>query len=209
MRARISLHAAVRCRDGQDGRVKEAIVEPDGRRLTHIVVREHALLDSERLVPFEIVEGSSDDEIRLRCTSEQMHRLDNYLDVHFLGTSFGSPLPVFGSEAPELDPIVISEKVPEGEIAVGKWSLIEATDGPIGRIGAFIVDMDDGRISHVVVFTHHFLSHREVLVPIDHIERFHSGDVQLAISRRAVEQLGHASEDALSEPSSTQPKGIG
>jgi sporulation protein YlmC with PRC-barrel domain len=185
----ISIHAVVLCRDGQVGKVKEVIVDPIERRLKHLVVLERGLLYSERVVPLELVERSADNEIWLSCTREQVHELDDYLDVYFVDTSLPTPPRLHRSEAPIAAPVVMSKRIPEGEVALGRWALVEATDGPIGRVGSLVVDMVDGRISHVVVLTHRFLPRREVAVPVDRVDHFYSRYVQLNVGRREIERL--------------------
>jgi hypothetical protein len=191
VRATISIHAAVLCRDREAGRSKEVIVDPKRRRLTHIIVREDGLTDSERIVPFDLIRTSSEDAIRLRSTRDQLDCLENYLDAHFVEPTYETPLPVDGAEAPPPDPLVISKRIPEGEVSLGRWALVEGTDGPVGRVRSLLVDMEDAHITHVVVLTHHFLSRREVAVPVEEVEHFHSEYVPLRVSRRAIESLPH------------------
>ena len=84
MKVVIPIHADVICLDGDAGTSKALIVEPVQRRLTHVVVREHRFADSERLVSIGLVDETSEGTIWLRCTRDELHGLDDFIDAHFI-----------------------------------------------------------------------------------------------------------------------------
>lgn len=191
MRVNIPIHAEVICRDGKGGTSVKLIVDPVHRRLTHIVVREHGLAESERIVPIDLVEQASKDVIWLHCTREELHGLEDFIDAQLVGLTYATP-PVPGpSYESQPYPLSFSERIPEGETALGRLAVVEATDGSIGRVESLVVDMDDAQITYVVALTHHFPTRREVAVPVDEVERFASDFVLLRIDRRDVEGLPH------------------
>jgi hypothetical protein len=191
MRVDIPVHADVICIDGEAGTSKALIVGPVQRRLTHIVVREHGLAYSERLVPTGLVGEASEDAIWLRCTGDELHGLDDFIDAHFVGLTYASPPVVGPSDEPQLPPLVISKRIPEGEIALGRWAVVEATDGSVGHVQSVVVDPANYRITHVVVRSHRFLSRQEVAVPVTQIARFFSDYIILRLRRGDVERLPH------------------
>jgi hypothetical protein len=44
-----------------------------------------------------------------------------------------------------------SEHTPAGEIAIRRKAGIEASDGPAGRVGEFLTNPENERISHIVM----------------------------------------------------------
>jgi hypothetical protein len=191
MKVDIPIHADVICLDGDAGTSKALIVDPLQRRLTHVVVREHGLADSERLVPIGLVDETSEGTIWLRCTRAELHELDDFIDAHFVDlTTYATPAVSPSYDLSNLSPIVVSERIPKGELALRRHSRVEATDGTVGHVESLVVAADD-RISHVVVRTHRFLSRQEVAVPVSDVERLLPDYVFLRLSRRDVERLPH------------------
>jgi hypothetical protein len=184
----ISTHAHVSCADGEAGTSHELIIDPGTKRLTHIVIRERGLEDMERLVPLELVDETSENMIQLRCTRSDLDDLDGFLDARFANAL------VYRSSPQELSdpwPLTVSRKVPEGKLALGRHSMIEATDdGSVGRLESVVVEAD-GRITHIIVRTHHFLARQEVAVPVAEVDEFLPNYVYLRLSRADVGRLPH------------------
>jgi hypothetical protein len=191
MRANIPIHANVMCIDGGAGTSKALIVDPLQRQLTHIVVREHGLAASERLVPIGLVSVTSEDVISLRCTRDELHKLDDFIDSHFVGLTYASPPLANPASEWQPYPLVISKRIPEGEVALGRWATVEAIDGSVGHVQSVIVDPANYRITHVVVRSHRFLSPQEVAMPVTQIARIFSNCILLHVSRGEVERLPH------------------
>lgn len=190
MRLDISIHADVMCIDGDTGKCRALIVDPLQRRLTHVAVREHGLTDSEWLVPIELVKETSERTISLNCRRGELHGLDPFVEGHFVDATYSSALGPPYEWANPLS-VVFSERVPRGERVLHSHSWVEASDGPVGRVESVVVDEGDGRITHVVVRTHHFLSRQDVAVPAADVEGFRRDTVLLRLSREDVERLPH------------------
>jgi sporulation protein YlmC with PRC-barrel domain len=195
MELNIPIHAPVSASDGEAGRSRALIVDPKQRTLTHIVVREQGFAKSERLVPFHLVYESSGDAIWLRCTRDQIHGLDNFVDSRFADPTDAGVVSNGSLHKAEPYPFVISKRIPRGEVTLGRWALVEATDGPVGRLRSLVVRSDDGEITHLVVLTHHFLSRQEVAVPVGHVKNIFSDYILLRMNRRAMENLPHLTLD--------------
>jgi hypothetical protein len=172
MRVDSPIHADVICLDGDAGTSKALIVDPVQRLLTHVVVREHRFADSERLVSSGLVDETSEGTIWLRCTRAELHGLDDFIDADFVDLiTYATPAVSPSYDLSNLSPIVVSERVPRGELALRRHSRVEATDGSVGHVESLVVDAADNRISHVVGRTHRFLSRQEVAVPVTDVER--------------------------------------
>jgi hypothetical protein len=195
MRVVIPVHADVVCSDGDAGTCKGLIVDPVQQRLTHVVVREHGLADSERLVPADVLIESSQDAISLNCGRAELHKLEDFIEAHFVDPPYATPpLIGYGYES-QLSPLVVSKRVPKGEVSLGRWAVVEATDGSVGHVDSLIVDPADYRITDIVVRTHRYLTRQEVAVPVADVERFFSDYVMLRVSRADVARLPHVPLD--------------
>lgn len=191
MRADIPIHANVMCIDGAAGTSKALIVDPLQRRLTHIVVRERGVAASERLVPTGLVSVTTEDAISLRCTRDELHGLDDFIDAHFVGLTYARPPLADPTSDSQLSPLVISKRIPEGEVALGRWAVVEATGGAVGHVQSVILDPTNYRITHVVVRSHRFLTRQEAAIPVTQIARIFSDYIILRVSRGDVERLPH------------------
>jgi sporulation protein YlmC with PRC-barrel domain len=83
---RLELGKAVRCSDERYGKLADIVIDPIAKRVTHLVVRPEKGDDIARLVPIELVEPDKDDtrEIKLRCTAEDVRRLDHVQEFAYL-----------------------------------------------------------------------------------------------------------------------------
>ena len=191
MKANIPIHAHVTCIDGDAGTSIAVIVDPVQRRLTHVVVREHGLAGSERLVSMDLVDETTEGAIRLRCTRDELRGLESFIEAHFVNATYET-LPYRGqSNESSPYPMVTSERIPPGEVALRRSSVVEATDGIMGHVESLVIDTEDHHITHVVVRTSHWPLRHEVAVPVAQIERFVSGCVMLRVGRRSISNLPH------------------
>jgi sporulation protein YlmC with PRC-barrel domain len=79
-----TIGSAVACSDGACGKLQRVVVDPVARVLTHLVVEPPHRVGAGRLVPIELVETSTEHEIRLRCTRSDFDGLDEAEETRFL-----------------------------------------------------------------------------------------------------------------------------
>jgi hypothetical protein len=208
MKTDIPIKAEVRCDDGVAGTSEAVILDPLKREITHLVLRERGYPHTERLVPVELIAWTTEDEIQLRCSTSGTKKLDTFVESQFIEVPHGdvsypvavgpiavSPIPV-GTTPPYLWPItyprervlVRHERIPEDELAVRRTFEVDATDGRVGRVEAFLVDRNDDHITHVVVRSGH-LARREFAVPVSDVAEISQDHVALRLDRRGVEDL--------------------
>jgi len=68
----IPINAQVLCSDGPCGTSSYIILNPTNERVTHLVVKENRDPYRERLVPVDLIAGSTANEIRLGCSREEL-----------------------------------------------------------------------------------------------------------------------------------------
>jgi hypothetical protein len=187
----IPIHAHVLCTDGDAGTSTALIVDPVRSRLTDIVVREHGVEDTERIVSVSLITESSEDMIRLGCTRSEVHGFDGFIEAHF--TEATSPEPPEGPSSAWSNPfpIIVSKRIPDGEVALGRRSKVEALDGPVGHLESLIIDGADGHIAYLIVRTRKFPTREEAAVSAEHVEWF-PDYLYLRLTRADLARLPHA-----------------
>jgi hypothetical protein len=80
----LSIGATIRCLDGAAGKLKSVVLDPENGEVTHLIV-EHGLLQRRKIVvPASWVERSSEREIVLNATLEDLNKLPDYDELDFL-----------------------------------------------------------------------------------------------------------------------------
>jgi hypothetical protein len=213
---RMELGLPVECSDGRGGKVRDLVVDPDRRRLTHIVVERHAHL--AHLVPIEDVEQTNVDDgeaLRLDCTVAEIERrypevegtalvrlgewptLDE--DDWEVGVATVLSAPFFDGDGFELtttaapaadDRLLMAyDRIPAHEVEVRRGSVVEAADETfLGHVDSFVVD-DDGRITHLVIERGHLWRRRDVTIPITAVAQLSTDKVRLSLSPDEVAAL--------------------
>ena len=81
--------AKASCSDGFCGVISRTILDPDVRRVTHLVIEPRHRPGAGRLVPLELVDATGA-EIRLRCSLAQFEQLEPAEEVDLAeGVSYG------------------------------------------------------------------------------------------------------------------------
>jgi hypothetical protein len=213
---RMELGLPVECSDGRGGKVRDLVVDPGRRRLTHIVVERHPHL--AHLVPMEDVERTRADDgdaLRLDCTVAEMERrypeieetalvrigewptLDE--DDWEVGVSSVLSAPFFDGDGFELtttaapaadDRLLMAyDRIPAHEVEMRRGSAVEAADGTLlGHVDSFLVD-DEGRITHLVLERGHLWRRRDITIPVTAVAQLHTDNVRLSLSRNDVAAL--------------------
>jgi hypothetical protein len=201
MKTDIPIRAEVRCDDGVAGTSEAVVVDPLNREITHLVVRERRFPHTERLVPIDLIARTTEDGIRLHCSIADVKKLDSFDEAQFVEAPHGElsyPIAV-AAAIPYLWPfaypsekaLVTQERIPKDELAIRRNFEVDATDGRVGRVEAFLVDRDDDHITHVVVRSGH-LPRREFAVPVSDVARISEDRVALRLDRRGVDHLPRA-----------------
>ena len=84
---------------------------------------------------------------------------------------------------------VAHERIPPGELAVRRGARVEATDGHAGRVDEFLVNPEDGYITHLVLREGHLWGQKEVTVPVSQIDHIEDNAVHLKLDKHSVEVL--------------------
>jgi len=182
----IPIHAQVECTDGSAGNSTAVIINPVTRTLTHFAVEDHeSLVPSSLLVPVELVSETTPDKIFLTCTRAELSDLEIFSETHYIQNEDTT----IEYLEPYLTPLdvhylaVETESVPPGELAVHRGTTVEASDGYIGTVGEFLIDPDNGHITHMVLQKGHAWGKKDMTVPIAVIDRVDEVTVYLKLSK--------------------------
>jgi sporulation protein YlmC with PRC-barrel domain len=197
--------ADARCADGVCGKVIRVVVDPVARSVTHLVVEPVRRPGLGRLVPLDLVDAATPQEVLLRCTRAEFNGLRLAEDAHFapasrldqyLGYSAEQLLlmPYYtrvGADIPQIregEPAGAYGSLPPGEVDVRRGKRVYATDGEVGRVEGLVIDLGNHHVSHVLLQEGHVLGRKDVVIPIGTVTGV-VDVVQLNITKQQVEDL--------------------
>lgn len=201
MEMNIPLNAEVHCQDGICGDSVRVIIDPRTQQVTHFVVRKRKSPRLEKLVPGALVSGTTLDTIDLCLRSDELANMEDFKETRFdhVDVETSKMAAVHnGSEGIAYWPSVNSkeqtvslekERLPRGELAIRRGIEVFATDGPAGKVGEFLVDSEDGHITHMIMRTGHLWNQREITVPVAQIDRIDQNRVFLHLDKRHIKTL--------------------
>ena len=84
---------------------------------------------------------------------------------------------------------VEDERIPPGEMAVRRGADVRATDGLVGKVDEFVIDPENGHITHLVVREGHLWDKKELTLPLSAIDRLDEYVVELKLNKKTVKSL--------------------
>ncbi len=200
----IPLQAAVECTDGVCGRSVYVLIDPVVDRVTHLVVKEDSSPHTEYIVPVDIVSETVADTIHLRCSKAELEKMDPFVETTFIeevvpdrysgyaGISYGMGsyyyLP-YGTAEKTVYESVEHQQIPPGELAVRRGTRVEATDGFVGKVDEFVVNPENGHITHLVMREGHLWGQKDVILPLSALGDTREDTVFLKLDKHQIESL--------------------
>jgi hypothetical protein len=206
-----TIGAKVSCRSGPCGKLTRVIIDPVGRTLTHIVVEPHNQ-NLGRLVPLDLVESTTPEQIDLACSLKEFDGLDPSIDTDYFPMD-DSYAPYFGGYARGYGygwgdayfwpyygygglgygwgwgPKATSyEATPRGEVTIRRGDPVRATDGEIGKVAGLVIGTPAGEVTHVLLQEGHLWGKKDVAIPIRAVNRV-AGVVEVSLSKHQLEEL--------------------
>jgi len=192
--------AEVHCSDGIFGRSTYIIGNPINRRITHLVVQSILPPFLEYLVPVDQVEETTNDRIKLKCTRDNLIRMETFVYEEYIPADFpnylSSPyvLPArSGANGVRQEVLtfttVTHQNIPEGELALRRGARVEANDGYVGQVDELLINSNSMQVTHLVLLERHILQKREITIPVSQIDRIDQGTLYLKLDRQSIEAL--------------------
>lgn len=194
----ISVNARVECLDGPCGQVITVIVDRQTRSVTHLVLEDETLpyKPYQRMVPLDQVAEVTREVVRLRCTRNDVTRMQHFIETHYIKKTEHSYSMYQGGEGPpDVSTVGVSyttfdeEKIPEGAVAIKPGTAVAATDGRVGVVSDLIMDPESGAVTHVGLQIGGPKSRKEVSLPLAAIDHVSGDTVYLRLGKEAVAQL--------------------
>ena len=209
--AEFTLGTRASCSDGFCGEVRRAILDPDTRTVTHLVIEPRHWKANGRLVPIELVDATggrsgcaaaSPSSSGLSRPRRPMWRrstgygggygsaeaVQGYGNVGGMGVGGSTSGMGIGMGLGHRTPLIVSHAVPLGETEVERHESVHAVDGEIGRVEGFAVDPADHKVTHVLLQEGHLWGRKEVAIPISAVSSVNAG-IRLNITKKQVEEL--------------------
>ena len=199
----IPLNAQVECTDGICGRSVYLLINPVIDQVTHVVVKEDASTNTEFIVPVDLVTETIADTIRLSCSKVELEKMDRFIktkviaervpvrDYGYGGGMYGMAsyyLPYVTSDR-TIYKTVENHQIPPGELAVRRGTRVEATDGDVGHVDEFVVNPDNGNITHLVMREGHLWGKKDVIIPLSAMDQIREDTVFLKLDKHQIESL--------------------
>jgi sporulation protein YlmC with PRC-barrel domain len=206
---RFDLDSPAACVDGVFGDLADVVIDPGARRVTHLVVREHAGAQLARLVPLARARRSagSDPGVSLDFTLAELNAIEPAQQSEYVRLGerpvddprwdpgieeiFGTPgygnLGVdalgAGMGPPDIDPhaTLTYDRIPKGNVEIRRTSDVTSADGHhLGHVIGLNVD-EQGRIEQLIIEHGHLWGKREIAIPNKAIDRIESDAVVLSV----------------------------
>ena len=193
---KIPLNVDVHCADGRCGLSTYIIYNPAAETITHVVVKEARSPQTERLVPVGWVKETTPELILLDCTRAEVENLEPFNQTEFVRRD----VPHYAAD-PQLTLLwpyrvpaqkVVADtvrQIPPGELAVRRGARVRATDGRVGQVDEFMIDPDNGLITHLVLREGLPWDRRHVDIPVSAIDRIEENEVYLNLDKKSIEAL--------------------
>jgi hypothetical protein len=199
----IPLNARVECTDGVCGRSVYVLINPVMDKVTHLVVKEDSSPNTDYIVPVDFVTETIADTIRMRCSKAELEKMDPFIKTTFIeekvpDRNFGYS-GIYGMGSYYYMPYVTPERtvyqsvenqqIPPGELTVRRGTRVEATDGYVGKVDEFVVNPENGHITHLVMREGHLWGQKDVIIPLSAMGDNRQDTVFLKLDKHQIESL--------------------
>ena len=199
----IPLNTQVECTDGFCGHSEYVLINPVTDQVTHLVVKEDLSPKTEYIVPVGLVAETKSVAIHLRCSKAELEKMDPFIKTTFIEEKLqqnyayargeytsGSYyyLPYVTAEGTVQVPVE-HQQIPPGELAVRRGTRVEATDGYVGQVDEFVVNPENGNITHLVMREVHPWGKKDVIIPLSARGETRGNTVFLKLDKHQVESL--------------------
>jgi sporulation protein YlmC with PRC-barrel domain len=205
----IPLNAQVEYTDGVTwhtaGRCVCLLINPITDQVTHLVVEEESFPNTQLIVPVDLVAETTVDTIRLRCNKDELAKMNPFIKTTFVekelpitamsyGGGYGMGMnPSFYWPYASFDGTIQVPvehlQVPPGELVVRRGTRVEATDGYVGKVDEFVVNPENGHITHLVMREGHLWGKKDVIIPLSAMGDTHDDTVFLKLDKQQIESL--------------------
>lgn len=192
--------AKVTCTDGHGGTSVAFTLHPVPRKITHLVIEDND--GHQRLVSLQVVEKTSDDEIWLNCTENELKEMTLFQTTEFVARApqqsgdwaeeegeWEDAVDLSQFERTDTGMPVVVEKVPPGEIAFHRGTDIQATDGHVAVVERFLIEAATGHITHLVMHKGHLWGKKNIMISLSAVDSVDYDSVYLNVDKETAENF--------------------
>ncbi|MGD0707682.1 MAG: PRC-barrel domain-containing protein [Anaerolineales bacterium] len=198
----IPLNATVECTDGVGGRSEYVLINPVIDQVSHLVVKEVSS-NTEYIVPVELLAETISGTIHLRCSKAELEKMEPFIKTTFIEEkihmNYANARGMYAKGSYYYLPYVTPEKtvqvpeaheqIPPGELTVRRGTHIEATDGYVGQVDEFVVNPENGHITHLVMREGNLWGQKDVIIPVSAMGNKHEDTLFLKLTKLQIEAL--------------------
>lgn len=205
--------AAAYTADGEQvGTIDRVVMDPQTGEVTHVVVTKGLIFKTDKIVPTNLVQRTSEDRVTLREDAGDLEALPDFEVTHYVPISEADEnakvpagyvrpyywYPPVGytwwhwpSYGYGLPPYVIKteRRIPEGTVPLEEGASIVSLDGEtVGDVDAVLTDAKEDRVTHLVASTGFLLTERK-LIPTTWISEVTEDEVRLNVDATMFENV--------------------
>jgi sporulation protein YlmC with PRC-barrel domain len=200
----IPLNAQVKCTDGVCGHSVYVLIDPVTDKVTHLVVQEDSFANTEYIVPVNMATETIAETIQLRCSKAELVKMEPFLKTKYVEQMLSDSYFEYGEGTnglgghyymPYVTPdmtvqVPVDEpQIPPGELMVCRGTRISASDGYVGHIDEFVVNPQNGRITHLVMREGHLWGQKDVIIPVSAMGETIEDTLFLKLDKQQIEAL--------------------
>jgi len=222
-------NATVFTADGQEaGRIDRVVLDPRTKEITDIVVRKGLLFPKDKVIPVEMIDSASQDQVTLRKGVEDPDDLPDFEETEYIPLEeqddplaahppdhiqplYWYPYGLAGLHyQPAIDypqePYIVKQErhIPEGTVVVNEGAKATSADGKhVGNVERVFFDPETDRVTSFLVSKGLILKEK-MLIPAAWVTGFGEMEITLAVGSRTLEKQSRLLENLKERDSQRQ-----
>lgn len=190
----IPINAKVYCQDRMCGKIQAVILNPVTDILTHVIVKERKIPHSQRLVPIDLIDASLSKTVHLKCDQTCLDTLPPFVETDYVRVQVPRYMQVF--DMLYLETVVLPEvknvasnhyHLPRNELVVRRGTSVYSSEGIlVGNVDEFLVNPDDGQVTHLIMRAGHLLRQQEITIPVTALAKIKVSKIRLNLKKDQV-----------------------
>jgi uncharacterized protein YrrD len=192
------------------GTLNRVIIDPNTRKVTHLVVEKGFLFNTNKIVPIDQVNTQNEEKIVLTSSGQDLKEFQDFEEDHFVSLddadhpeagvdySYWYPPANYVSWRTGMQMVLppvptyairTTQNIPEGTIALEEGARVESADNKeVGNIEQMIVDPQNNHVTHFVISAGLLFKERK-LIPVHWISTIGEQEVRLSLNAGTLEKL--------------------
>jgi hypothetical protein len=176
----IPVNAKVYCQNKVCEITLAVILDPVNEIVTHLVVKERKAPHVQRLVPINMVDGSLNNIIHLKCDEVTLKDFPPFVELDYIQASIPRFTQAYGIFY--MEPVVVVEKkmaivkhyhIPRNELTVNRGMPVYSAEGySVGKVDEFLVEQDGGHVTHLILRDGHLWGQKDIIIPVAELENY-------------------------------------